>query len=115
VPLVELERITDELTGFAAGLPERYRYSVMSALRQACEAGVRYGYMTRNPAKLAGANPQPKPRGPCECLRRRSSIASRRNSAIEVPRHSASRQRQVFVLRNGPMLRGGTSTVRAAC
>ena len=32
--------------GFAANLPERYRYSVMSALRQACEAGVSYGYMS---------------------------------------------------------------------
>ena len=34
----------------------------MSALRQACEAGVRCGYMTRNPAKLAGSNPMPAPR-----------------------------------------------------
>ena len=34
----------------------------MSAFRQTCEAGVRYGYMTRNPAKLAGKNPQPRPR-----------------------------------------------------
>lgn len=63
VPLADLERMTDELAGFAAKLPERYRYSVVSALRQACEAGVRYGYMTRNPAKLAGKNPQPAPRG----------------------------------------------------
>jgi integrase len=62
VPLADLERMTDELAGFAAKLPERFRYSVMSALRQACEAGVRYGYMTRNPAKLAGPNPQPNPR-----------------------------------------------------
>ena len=62
VPLADLERMTDEIAGFAARLPERYRYSVISALRQACEAGVRYGYMTRNPAKLAGPNPQPNPR-----------------------------------------------------
>ena len=61
-PLADFERMTDELAGFAAGLPERYRYSVMAALRQACEAGVRYGYITRNPAKLAGPNPQPSPR-----------------------------------------------------
>jgi integrase len=61
-PLVELENMTDELAALAASLPDRYRYSVMSALRQACEAGVRYGYMTRNPAKLAGANPMPAPR-----------------------------------------------------
>lgn len=61
-PLSELERMTDEIAGFAAKLPERYRYSVVSAFRQTCEAGVRYGYMTRNPAKLAGKNPQPPPR-----------------------------------------------------
>jgi integrase len=62
VPLVEFERMTDELAGFAAKLPDRYRYSIMSALRQTCEAGVRFGYMTQNPAKLAGPNPQPPPR-----------------------------------------------------
>jgi len=61
-PLADLEHMTDELAGFASQLPEPYRNSVMSALRQACEAGVRYGYMTRNPAKLAGANPMPAPR-----------------------------------------------------
>jgi integrase len=54
--------MTDEIAGFAASLPERFRYSVMAALRQTCEAGVRYGYMTRNPAKLAGSNPMPAPR-----------------------------------------------------
>ncbi|MDQ3381639.1 MAG: tyrosine-type recombinase/integrase [Actinomycetota bacterium] len=41
---------------------QRYRYSVMSAFRQSCEAGVRYGYLTRNPAKAAGKNPMPPPR-----------------------------------------------------
>ena len=55
--------MTDEVAAFAAGLPERYRYSVMSALRQTVEVGIRYGYLSRNPAKLAGKNPQPKPRG----------------------------------------------------
>jgi integrase len=60
--LADLEHMTDELAAFASQLPERYRYPVMSSLRQACEAGVRYGYMTRNPAKLAGANPMPSPR-----------------------------------------------------
>jgi hypothetical protein len=61
-PLSELEHMTDELAGFAAQLPERYRYFVMSALRQTCEAGACYGYMTRNPAKIAGSNPMPAPR-----------------------------------------------------
>jgi integrase len=88
VPLAELERMTDELAGFAAGLPERYRYSVVSALRQTLEAGVRYGHLTRNPAKLAGKNPQPAPRpvrvftvaeldALCEELERRGEAAVR--------------------------------------
>ncbi len=63
VALSELEGMTDEVAGFASELPERYRYSVISALRQTLEAGIRYGYLTRNPAKLAGKNPQPQPRG----------------------------------------------------
>lgn len=53
--LADLEHMTDEIAAFAASLPNRFRYSVMSALRQAFAAGVRYGHMTTNPAKLAGA------------------------------------------------------------
>jgi integrase len=60
--LADLEHMTDELAAFAARLPARFRYPVMAAPRQACEAGVRYGYMTRNPAKAAGSNPMPAPR-----------------------------------------------------
>jgi integrase len=62
VSLVELEHMTDEIAGFAAKLPDGYRYSVMSALRQTLAAGVRYGYLMRNPAVLAGPNPMPPPR-----------------------------------------------------
>ena len=61
--LADLEHMTDDLAGFAARQPERFRHAVMSAFRQTCEAGVRYGYMNRNPAKLAGPNPQTAPRG----------------------------------------------------
>ena len=60
--LADLEHMTDEIAAFASSLPDRFRYSVMSALRQTFAAGVRYGYMTTNPAKLAGANPMPSPR-----------------------------------------------------
>ena len=60
--LVDLERMTDEIAGFAATLPERFRYPIMSAFRQTCAAGIRYGYMGQNPAKLAGKNPAPPPR-----------------------------------------------------
>jgi hypothetical protein len=62
VPLIELEGMADEIAGFAVALPERLRYPIMAALRQALEAGVRYGYLTRNPATLAGPNPMPAPR-----------------------------------------------------
>jgi integrase len=62
VPLADLEHMTDDVAAFAATLPGRYRYSVISAFRQTLDAGVRYGYLTKNPAKLAGRNPQPLPR-----------------------------------------------------
>jgi hypothetical protein len=43
VLLIDLENMTDDVAGFSSRLPERFRYSVMSALRQTCEAGVRTG------------------------------------------------------------------------
>ena len=61
VPLTELEGMADEIAGFAVTISERLRYPLMAAFRQALEAGVRYGYLTRNPAKLAGPNPMPAP------------------------------------------------------
>lgn len=62
VPLHELERMSGELADFRATLPERYAHAVMGALRQVLAAGVRYGYLTANPATLAGENPTPPPR-----------------------------------------------------
>src|SRR5215216_2418598 len=62
VPLRDLERMSGEIAGWRAKLPERSRYGVTQALRQALAAAVRWGYMSRNPAKLAGRNPQPAPR-----------------------------------------------------
>jgi integrase len=62
VPLRDLERMGGEIAGWRTKLPERSRYGVTQALRQTLGAAVRWGYMTRNPAKLAGRNPQPSPR-----------------------------------------------------
>jgi integrase len=62
VPLRELERMTNQIAGWQTRLPSRSRYGIVSALRQTLEAAVRWGYMSRNPAKLAGRNPQPPPR-----------------------------------------------------
>jgi len=62
IPLAELEGMADEIAGYAVALSERLRYPLMAAFRQALEAGIRYGYLTRNPAKLAGPNPMPMPR-----------------------------------------------------
>ena len=38
------------------------RYGIVQALRQTLAAAVRWDYMSRNPAKLAGRNPEPPPR-----------------------------------------------------
>jgi integrase len=62
VLLAELERMSGELADWQATLPERSRYGIVQALRQTLEAGVRWGYLGANPAKLAGPNPQPTPR-----------------------------------------------------
>jgi integrase len=62
VPLRDLEHMSGELASWRTKQPERSRYSVMQALRQTLEAACRWEYMTRNPAKLAGRNPQPPTR-----------------------------------------------------
>jgi integrase len=62
VTLREFEGMSGELAGWRKHLPEGSRYAVMQALRQALGAAVRWGYITRNPAVLAGRNPQPPPR-----------------------------------------------------
>lgn len=54
--------MSGELATWQAKLPERSRYGIVQALRQALEAAVRWGYITKNPAKLAGRNRQPAPR-----------------------------------------------------
>jgi integrase len=62
VTLRDLERMPDEIAGWHAKQSDGVRYARTSALRQTLEAAVRWGYMARNPAKLAGRNPQPAPR-----------------------------------------------------
>jgi integrase len=62
VPLRELERMSGDIATWQARLPERSRYGVVQALRQTLGAAVRWGYISRNPATLAGRNRQPAPR-----------------------------------------------------
>lgn len=62
VPLRELERMSGELATWQAKLPERSRYGVVQAVRQALGAAVRWSHMRSNPALLAGRNRQPSPR-----------------------------------------------------
>ncbi len=54
--------MSGELASWMATLSEGSRYGIVQALRQTLEAAVRWGNMTRNPAKLAGKNRQPSPR-----------------------------------------------------
>ena len=60
VSLEDLERRVPEIAAWIGTLPSGSRYGIVQAVRQALEAAVRWGYMTKNPAKLAGPNPQPK-------------------------------------------------------
>jgi len=62
VTLGDLERMTDDIAGWQSRQPPGVRYGRTGALRQALAAAVRWGYMTQNPAKLAGRNRQPAPR-----------------------------------------------------
>src|SRR5215211_6672856 len=62
VTLHELEGMSGDLADFRATLPPRFAHDVMRALRQTLAAGVRYGYMSSNPAVAAGDNPAPTPR-----------------------------------------------------
>jgi integrase len=54
--------MTNDIAAWQAKQPSGARYGRVQALRQTLEAAVRWGYMTRNPAKLAGRNRQPAPR-----------------------------------------------------
>ncbi len=62
VPLRDLERMSGEIANWQTQLPERSRYGITGALRQTLAAAVRWGYMSANPAKLAGPRRQPPPR-----------------------------------------------------
>jgi hypothetical protein len=60
IPLRELERMVDELAAWQTKLPERWRYGLVSVLRQVLGAAVRWGYMDRNPMVLAAATGSPR-------------------------------------------------------
>lgn len=60
--LSDLQRMSGEVAAWRANLPERSRYAITAALRQALGAAVRWRYVSENPATQAGANPQPAPR-----------------------------------------------------
>ncbi|MGH2869035.1 MAG: tyrosine-type recombinase/integrase [Solirubrobacteraceae bacterium] len=84
VPLRDLERMSGEIATWQARLPERSRYGVVQALRQALEAAARWDYITRNPAKLAGRNRQPSPRTVRAFTRAEVDAISEELSAIYV-------------------------------
>lgn len=58
--LAELEGAADDVAGWRATVPESSRYRLTLALRQCLRAAVRWGYIARNPAVDAGANPEPR-------------------------------------------------------
>lgn len=59
--LAELEGAADDIARWRAGLgSDDKRYKATKAMRQVLAAAVRWGYLERNPAVDAGANPQPR-------------------------------------------------------
>jgi integrase len=58
----DLERMSGDIAGWRARLPERSAHGIAQALRQTLAAGVRWGYLGSNPATAAGPNRQPPPR-----------------------------------------------------
>jgi integrase len=85
VSLRDLERMSGELASWQAKLPERSRYGIVQALRQALEAAVRWGYMAKNPAKLAGRNRQPAPRSVRAFTRAELDAITAELSAVYAP------------------------------
>jgi integrase len=61
VDMGDLERRVREIAEWQATLPAGSRYGIVQAFRQTLDAGVRWGYLRTNPAKLAGRNVQPRP------------------------------------------------------
>lgn len=92
--------MVDEISGWATRLPERSRYGIVSALRQTLSAAERWGYMSPNPAKLAGPNRQPPP-GPI-----RASTLAELDAIAAVPDAACVRRRD----RAAP---GGVGAARA--
>jgi integrase len=58
--LRELEGASDDVAAWRASLAPSSRYRLTLALRQALGAGVRWQYLSRNPAIEAGRNPEPR-------------------------------------------------------
>jgi integrase len=57
-----VERMSGDIAAWETGLPERSRYGITGALRQALGAAVRWGYLGSNPATAAGPRRQLSPR-----------------------------------------------------
>lgn len=57
--LRELENAAADIAAWRATLPEGSRYGTTQAIRQVFNAAVEWEYITKNPAKKAGRNPQP--------------------------------------------------------
>ena len=111
VALSDLEAMTDEIAAWQASQPSGVRYGRTSALRQVLGAAVRWGYISHNPAVLAGKNRQPDPRAV-----RVFSYAELDVIALELPQRYAplplSPLRQGCGQRSGRRLSARTSIAR---
>jgi integrase len=60
VPLDELGTRVLEIAEWQSTLPPGYRHAIVQALRQVLAAAERWELIERNPAKMIGANPEPR-------------------------------------------------------
>ena len=115
VPLRDLERMSGELAGWQATLPERARYGIVQALRQTLAAAVRWGYIDRNPAKLAGPQPAAAAARGARLHARRARRDRRRAARRATGRCPRSPPRPGCGPRSGRRSSAATSTAAPAC
>ena len=88
----DLERMSGEIAAWRATLPDAPATAITQALRQALDAAVRWGYMSRNPAE-AGRTQPASPAAPGAGLHRRRDRRDRRRAVADVPAAARVRRR----------------------
>ncbi|HEX3316723.1 MAG TPA: hypothetical protein VHR88_01805 [Solirubrobacteraceae bacterium] len=101
--------MSGEIAAWQSKVPARSRYGIAGALRQALGAASRWGYMSINPAVLAGCNRQPSPRA----VRAFTRVELEAIAAELSPAHRAIPLFAACGLKSGALSSAATSTAPA--